>query len=24
VVIVCSGDNISPGQLTALWPREPA
>jgi threonine dehydratase len=24
VVIVCSGGNISPGQLTALWPREPA
>jgi threonine dehydratase len=24
VVIVCSGGNISPGQLAALWPREPA
>jgi threonine dehydratase len=23
-VIVCSGGNISPGQLTALWPGEPA
>ena len=24
VVIVCSGGNISPGQLTALWPGAPA
>jgi threonine dehydratase len=24
VAIVCSGGNISPAQLTALWPREPA
>src|SRR5271165_2764968 len=24
VAIVCSGGNISPGQLAALWPREPA
>ncbi|MFZ0165803.1 MAG: pyridoxal-phosphate dependent enzyme, partial [Trebonia sp.] len=24
VVIVCSGGNISPRQLTALWPGEPA
>jgi threonine dehydratase len=24
VVIVCSGGNISPGQLAALWPRERA
>ena len=23
VAIVCSGGNISPAQLTALWPREP-
>jgi threonine dehydratase len=23
VAIVCSGGNISPGQLVALWPREP-
>ncbi len=24
VAIVCSGGNISPAQLTGLWPREPA
>jgi threonine dehydratase len=24
VAVVCSGGNISPAQLTALWPREPA
>jgi threonine dehydratase len=24
VAIVCSGGNISPAQLTALWPREPS
>ena len=24
VAVVCSGGNISPGQLAALWPREPA
>jgi threonine dehydratase len=24
VAIVCSGGNISPGQLMELWPREPA
>jgi threonine dehydratase len=24
VAIVCSGGNISPAQLTALWPRDPA
>ena len=24
VAIVCSGGNISPAQLTALWPHEPA
>ena len=23
VAIVCSGGNISPAQLTGLWPREP-
>jgi threonine dehydratase len=24
VAVVCSGGNISPAQLTALWPRDPA
>jgi threonine dehydratase len=24
VTIVCSGGNISPAQLTGLWPPEPA
>jgi threonine dehydratase len=24
VAVVCSGGNISPAQLTALWPDEPA
>ena len=24
VALICSGGNISPGQLTALWPDEPA
>ena len=24
VAIICSGGNISPAQLTALWPHEPA
>jgi threonine dehydratase len=24
VVIICSGGNISPAQLTGLWPRQPA
>ena len=24
VAVVCGGGNISPAQLTALWPRDPA
>src|SRR4029077_12536467 len=24
VAVICSGGNISPAQLLALWPREPA
>ncbi len=24
LAVVCSGGNISPAQLTALWPRDPA